>query len=138
MYQKLIVAVDGSAHSKRAATHGATIAEATGASADLLYVVDHDRSRPQELENVSKEELEARIRNQLSEIFMIFQDKGLHPGLQIQFGEPGPAIVKFINSEGYDLAVVGSRGLNAFQEMVLGSVSHKVAKRAECPVMLVK
>lgn len=138
MYQKIIIAVDGSAHSRRAAKHGATIAEATGAAADLLYVVDHDRSRPQELENVTKEQLEARIRDQLSEVFAIFSDRGIRPGLQIEFGEPGPAIVKFINSAGYDLAIVGSRGLNAFQEMVLGSVSHKVAKRAECPVLLVK
>ncbi|EMR05031.1 Putative universal stress protein [Bhargavaea cecembensis DSE10] len=138
MYEKIIVAVDGSAHSRRAAKHGATIAKATGASVDLLYVVDHDRSRPQEYENVTKEELEARIRDQLSEVIAIFSDKGIQPGLQIQFGEPGPAIVKFINSAGYNLAIVGSRGLNAFQEMVLGSVSHKVAKRAECPVLLVK
>ncbi|MFC7366141.1 MULTISPECIES: universal stress protein [Bhargavaea] len=138
MYEKIIIAVDGSAHSRRAAKHGAIIAKSTGASVDLLYVVDHDRSRPQEYENVTKEELETRVRDQLSEVFAIFSDKGIRPGLQIQFGEPGPAIVKFINSVGYDLAIVGSRGLNAFQEMVLGSVSHKVAKRAECPVLLVK
>ncbi|MCW1927705.1 universal stress protein [Bhargavaea beijingensis] len=138
MYEKIIVAVDGSAHSGRAAKHGATIAKATGASVDLLYVVDYDRSRPQEFEHVTKEELDSYIRDQLSEIFTVFSDMGIRPELQIQFGEPGPAIVKFINSAGYDLAIVGSRGLNAFQEMVLGSVSHKVAKRAECPVLLVK
>jgi nucleotide-binding universal stress UspA family protein len=34
--------------------------------------------------------------------------------------------------------VIGSRGLNSFQEMVLGSVSQKVAKRVNAPVMIVK
>lgn len=28
--------------------------------------------------------------------------------------------------------------LNAFQEMVLGSVSHKVVKMANCPVLIMK
>ncbi|WP_337692580.1 universal stress protein [Companilactobacillus halodurans] len=34
--------------------------------------------------------------------------------------------------------VLGTRGLNSLQEMVLGSVSHKVAKRSEIPVVIVK
>lgn len=34
--------------------------------------------------------------------------------------------------------LVGSRGLNSVQEMVLGSVSHKIAKRVQCPVLIVK
>ncbi|WP_445265744.1 universal stress protein [Solibacillus sp. FSL R5-0449] len=34
--------------------------------------------------------------------------------------------------------LVGSRGLNLLQEMVLGSVSHKVMKRVHCPALIVK
>ncbi|EGR8654283.1 universal stress protein, partial [Listeria monocytogenes] len=33
---------------------------------------------------------------------------------------------------------IGSRGLNSLQEMVLGSVSHKVMKRVNCPALIVK
>lgn len=42
------------------------------------------------------------------------------------------------NDQQFDLLVIGSRGLNTLQEMVLGSVSHKVVKRADCPVLVVK
>ncbi|WP_256592904.1 universal stress protein [Pseudomonas sp. 2822-17] len=42
------------------------------------------------------------------------------------------------NNGEYDIVIIGSRGLNPFQEMVLGSVSHKIAKRVECPVLIVK
>ena len=38
----------------------------------------------------------------------------------------------------FDLVIIGSRGLNSLQEMVLGSVSHKVVKRVKCPVHIVK
>lgn len=34
--------------------------------------------------------------------------------------------------------ILGTRGLNSFQKMVLGSVSHKVAKRSQIPVIIVK
>nr|WP_259337888.1 universal stress protein [Staphylococcus devriesei] len=34
--------------------------------------------------------------------------------------------------------ILGTRGLNSLQEMVLGSVSHKLAKRAQIPVIIVK
>ncbi|WP_040225275.1 universal stress protein [Bhargavaea cecembensis] len=138
MYKKILVAVDGSDHSKRAAEHVASLAASTGASADMLYILDYDQSRPKEFENVPKEELEGKITDRLDHIFEVFRNEGIGPGLKIQYGEPGPTIVKFCNAEDYDLVVVGSRGLNAFQEMVLGSVSHKVAKRVECPVLLVK
>lgn len=58
--------------------------------------------------------------------------------IKILHGEPGPAIVNHANENDFDLVVIGSRGLNVFQEFVLGSVSHKVAKRANCPVLIVK
>ena len=53
-------------------------------------------------------------------------------------GEPGPTIVEYANKQSCDMVVIGSRGLNKLQEMVLGSVSHKVAKRVNCPVLISK
>ena len=58
--------------------------------------------------------------------------------LKLLHGDPGPAIVDYANKENFDLVVIGSRGLNSLQEMVLGSVSHKVVKRVNCPVLIVK
>ena len=58
--------------------------------------------------------------------------------VHILHGDPGPMIVEYANKEAFDLVVIGSRGLNAFQEMVLGSVSHKVVKRVKAPVLVVK
>jgi nucleotide-binding universal stress UspA family protein len=42
-------------------------------------------------------------------------------------------VVDYANSHNFDLVAAGSRGLNSLQEMVLGSVSHKIAKRVKAP-----
>lgn len=46
--------------------------------------------------------------------------------------------MEYANKGSYDIVIIGSRGLNSLQEMVLGSVSHKVVKRVVCPVLIVK
>lgn len=53
-------------------------------------------------------------------------------------GHPSQEIIKYVNEQSINQLVIGSRGLNVFQEMVLGSVSHKVMKHANCPVTIVK
>jgi nucleotide-binding universal stress UspA family protein len=40
--------------------------------------------------------------------------------------------------ENADLIVVGSRGLGRLRELLIGSVSHKVAMLAKCPCLIVR
>jgi nucleotide-binding universal stress UspA family protein len=53
-------------------------------------------------------------------------------------GNPGPTITDFIKQNDADLVVMGSRGLSGLKELFLGSVSHYVAQKATCPVLIVK
>ena len=77
-------------------------------------------------------------RKRLSPIEVQLKSSHLSYRLKLLHGEPGPSIVEYANKENVDLVVIGSRGLNKLQEMVLGSVSHKVVKRVNCPVLIVK
>ena len=53
-------------------------------------------------------------------------------------GAQGPEIMRYANEKEVDLVIIGSRGLNSLQEMVLGSLSHKAVKRVKCPTTIVK
>jgi nucleotide-binding universal stress UspA family protein len=56
----------------------------------------------------------------------------------VKSGKPSRVIVKFAEDKEADLIVVGTRGTNTDKEgMFLGSVSHRVASRAKCPVLVV-
>lgn len=53
-------------------------------------------------------------------------------------GSPALAILEYAKEYNCDLIVMGSRGLGAFKEFMLGSVSHHVVQQAQIPVLIVK
>jgi nucleotide-binding universal stress UspA family protein len=139
MYKRILVAVDGSDNSRRAAEHTAYIASLNpGSIVKVLYILDYDRTRSDVIHNAGSDDLHIDRKKTLAPIEAAFKQRKVTYELVIKHGEPGPTIVIFANSNEFDLVVVGSRGLNSFQEMVLGSVSHKVAKRVTAPVLIVK
>ena len=139
MYQKILLASDGSEHSKRAAENAIHIAKRSeGSTVEVVYVVDHDRVKSDVLKNWNSADLgDARV-DRMRAVENIAKEAGVSYKLTILHGEPGPVIVEYINKNEFDIAIIGSRGLSGLQEFVLGSVSHKVAKRATCPVLIVK
>jgi len=54
----------------------------------------------------------------------------------VLYGDPGQGIADLGRTAG--LIVLGSRGRGGFTGLLLGSVSHNVIHKAECPVMIVR
>ncbi len=53
-------------------------------------------------------------------------------------GSPRSEILKFADQQRIDLIVLGSHGRLGFSRLLLGSVAEGVARRAKCPVLVVK
>ena len=139
MFKKILLAADGSSHSLRAAEKALELAKKNKASkVDVLYVVDGNTSKQDVLHSWNSIGVETKRREKMNLIEKKALKLEINYEIMIIRGEPGPTIVRFANKNEYDLVVIGSRGLNMMQEMVLGSVSHKVAKRVLCPVLIVK
>lgn len=139
MYKSILLAVDGSNHSIRATQEAVIIASlVNGSKVDVIMVADYSKTKSEVLHSAGKEDLELTRRKRLFPIEELFKTNNINYEIHILHGEPGPTIVEYANKRSFDLVIIGSRGLNSFQEMVLGSVSHKVVKRVNCPVLVVK
>lgn len=139
MYQHILLAADGSQNSIRAAKEALKIAQINAETlVTIIFIIDMEKAKTDVLHSSSNESLYMERRRKLVPIEELFNEHQVRYKVEIIHGSPGPEIIKYANTQNVDLVVIGSRGLNSLQEMVLGSVSHKVMKRVQCPAMLVK
>jgi nucleotide-binding universal stress UspA family protein len=139
MYKNILLASDGSEHALRASDHAFHLASCNQeAVVEILYVINRAHAKSSTLQNWnSPEGIDVNEENR-SAIELKAKKADIPYQVTTLEGEPGPTIVEYANQGKFDVVVIGSRGLNGLQEMVLGSVSHKVAKRVHCPVLIIK
>ncbi|SES02551.1 Nucleotide-binding universal stress protein, UspA family [Gracilibacillus ureilyticus] len=139
MYKHILLASDGSENAVRAAKESVKLASYNKDSIiEVVYVINIDKSKSDVLHSHSTEEIDIERRKKNSKVIQFLNEADVNYRTTILRGKPGPEIVKYANEQNVDIVVIGSRGLNTLQEMVLGSVSHKVMKRVNCPAMIVK
>lgn len=133
------IAIDGSENAVRAAKHAIFLAKhLPNAQLEIIFVADVDKAVDDRLLTQSPESL-ALIRSQkVQPIVQLAEEANIQANVTLLKGNPSEAIINFANHETIDQLFLGSRGLNTFQEMILGSVSHKVMKYVKCPVTIVK
>lgn len=65
-------------------------------------------------------------------------DRGVSAEFNYHIGEPGVRICAYAKTWGSDLIIVGRRGYNGLQELLLGSISNYVLHHAHCSVLIVQ
>ncbi|MET1030908.1 universal stress protein [Domibacillus tundrae] len=138
MRGNILLASDGSDHALRATEEAIKLAKGLKKEIVVAYVVNFDQSKKDVLHSAGSLDREQKRKKQLQSTEQKLQEAEVAYSIKLLHGVPGPAIVEYANENAVSYVVLGSRGLNDLQEMVLGSVSHKVAKRAQCPVLIVK
>lgn len=138
MFKKILLAADGSEHSVRAAEYARALAEKFEGQISVVYVVDGESAKADVLHHNDPFEIDMARKEKIRQVREQFESSDFDYELTILHGEPGPTLVEFANDHEFDCVIVGSRGLNKLQTFILGSVSHKLAKRVQCPVLIVK
>lgn len=137
--KKILVPVDGSAHSKRAAEYAADFAGLV--LAEILLV--HSRmSIPPMLGQAAYDEartvLNLRAEKLLEPYIEIFRRAGIRCEARILEGPAEMAIVDAARAEKCDLVIIGSRGISELEGLLLGSVTRRVVQLAPCPVTVIR
>ena len=139
MFNKILLAADGSEHSLRATEKAIFLTQNNPeATIEIVYVVNSETSKSDVLRDMDIDAITLKRNKKLLPIQVKLKQAKVDFKVKFIHGEPGPTIVKYANEGKFDVVVIGSRGLNSLHELVLGGVSHKVAKRANCPVLIVK
>jgi len=137
--KNIMVATDGSEHSNRAiekAMHMTSTQEET--FIDLVYVVDEETSRADILHYGDADTANFKRKKMLEQQAEKIRQGRCTVTINILHGNPSEMLISYANERSYDLVLVGSRGRNKLQTMLLGSVSHKLVKYIEAPVMVIK
>src|SRR5579875_2033124 len=62
----------------------------------------------------------------------------LKPQIVVQVGFPAQTILDFAKKQPIDLIVMGTHGLQGLDRWMMGSVTEKVIRKAQCPVLAVR
>lgn len=142
MFNRILVALDGSEGSKKAANFAIDLARATGAKLVLLSVLEQPTLVPfGPLDAYAFGHKEAdrqvgEIRTMLDSISHDLPADRVER--RVEFGIPADVICEQAEKIGVDLVVIGSRGHTPTQRLLLGSVSDRVVHHARVPVTVVR
>jgi len=140
MFEKVLLAVDGSEHALRAAQTAADLARAMK-SKEFRIVVAYEAIPPylgepymQSVIDDRREATQAVLDNAVKAVGELPCE--IHT--EIIEASPAEAIIDVATTRNSSVIVMGSRGLGKLAGLLLGSTSQKVVSHAPCPVLIVR
>ena len=143
----ILVAIDGSENSLRAANYAINLSSKFKADLTVLTILDIS------LKHLSSTFLTAptygtkdqdKQKNKTNKhhenIKLIGKESGISVKSEIISSSISPVgtIVDYIENNMIDLVIVGSRGLGGFKKLILGSIASGLISYSKCPVLVVK
>ena len=146
----ILVPTDLSAFSAKGLVYAANLAKALTAQMVVCHVVRTDEfvAHARLLEKsstVSKvEEQLGHLRESHTELLHDFVTRHLSPLMKdvvikeiVEMGEPHDLIVDWAKDNAVDIIVMSTHGRSGLSRMMLGSVTERVLRKAECPVLAI-
>ncbi|MCX6676527.1 MAG: universal stress protein [Methanothrix sp.] len=145
MIKKIMIAIDGSDTSKKAATIGIDIAHRANGSITAVYIMETLRLahlpgyatlpglKDKILELMQEEGQQAtQFVEDQAQMMKVPCDK------IIAQGNPSEELLRIARERGMDLLIMGNLGRTRMEKFLLGSVAEKVVLRSAIPVLLIK
>ncbi len=141
LFEKILIATDGSEYTKNAVDYGIELARNTEAKLYAIYVVDTAAfaSIPMDAAWESMYEL---LKQEGDEATKYVADKAQAEGMEIERltveGHPAEEIIKYAEKNSVNLIVMGTLGKSGLDRFLLGSVAEKVVRTSKIPVLVVR
>jgi nucleotide-binding universal stress UspA family protein len=136
LFKKIIVGVDFSDISERAANAAVALARAIGAEVVLVHVIAPGADYTDPARFVS--EVRPAIEDQIKDLATRAAGAtGVKVDWGVVDGKPAEEVATFASRWGGDLIVSGTAGRGGVSRMLLGSVAERLVRVAKCPVLIV-
>lgn len=120
-YSRVLAGSDGSDRAGAAVARAVDVAATLGASLTVLGV-----GRPDTLQ----ETLEGQVGKHA--------DQGVDIEVRIESGHAAQILIDVAQRDGYDLLVVGDKGMRGIERLMLGSVPNQLSHHLPCSLLIVK
>ncbi|ELY69693.1 universal stress protein [Natrinema versiforme] len=133
MYQDILVPTDGSDGTRQSLTHGLTIADRFDATVHALSIVPEgplgtlqtDEAIPAAERAVERVEAEAKR-------------EGVDAATAVERGVPHEEILEYADEHEIDMIVMGTQGRTGLDRVLVGSVTERIVRMADVPVVTVR
>ncbi|WP_323192241.1 universal stress protein [Halostella sp. PRR32] len=141
MYDTILVPTDGSEHAVRACEHGLALSRRFDATVHLLNVIDVTAAGGIfDAGGVSREfveRLEEEGSNAIETVEAVAEETdSIHT--EIIEGKPSEAILEYVDENGIDLLSMGTHGRSGINRYITGSVTERVVRLSDVPVLTVR
>jgi nucleotide-binding universal stress UspA family protein len=136
-WEKILIATDGSAHSRQAADRALELAQLQGSQLLVVSVLDFPAGI-RGVAPVARLELLKICENQVAEVVKRAEALTIQVEGFIMEGVAYTAIAELAQEQQVNLIVMGSHGQTGLLRLLMGRVTERVIGHAPCPVLVVK
>jgi nucleotide-binding universal stress UspA family protein len=148
-FSKIVVGIDGSEESMKAAEYAISVAKLYNAELNAITVLTSDigyiySSPGVESPPLTVKEIVLLAEDEAKNWFDEIKEKANKKGIQLKT-EPIVAkksllntILEYVKEHNINLVVVGTRGRSGIKKMLLGSIASGLVTYSPCPVLVIK
>ncbi|MDR9452743.1 MAG: universal stress protein [Wenzhouxiangella sp.] len=140
--KEIVVPVDGSDNSTRAALFAIDIAKSFGVGMRLFYVFPAASVEIIGMAGMSRADIDQAAQAAAQKAFDQTREAlgdagGVGIEQETSMGDPAEEVIRYTEDTPGAMVVIGRRGLSRMKSLMMGSVSDKVIRHAQTPVMVI-
>lgn len=141
---KILVPIDFSENAKSALRYAFQLANIFKAEIILIHVLEPMLYPPDFslgqiiLPSIDTHEIEDKAKEELQKLADAESAKELQKQVIVKSGKPFAEIIETAKEENVDLIIISSHGHSGMEQIIFGSTSEKVVRKAPCPVLTVR
>lgn len=141
--RKILCAVDFSDNAQKALARASDYAQAFSADLHVVHSIPSQTIKSrwavwEAIGKIDEDQFDMHMQTDAeAELTRMIQKSGLQPLAEVLHGNPAETICARAEEGGYDLIVMGARGLSYIQGLLIGSTTEAVLRSSPCPVLIV-